>query len=58
MLYSSILLFENCMQRCHRHSLTMSQTCIGPVLVSVNPFKQMPYFGEKEVEVYQGAVSI
>jgi hypothetical protein len=36
----------------------VSQTCIGPVLVSVNPFKQMPYFGEKEVEIYQGAVSI
>ncbi|XP_017890395.1 unconventional myosin-Ie-like isoform X2 [Ceratina calcarata] len=31
-------------------------TCIGPVLVSVNPFKQMPYFGDKEVEIYQGAV--
>ncbi|CAL7941782.1 unnamed protein product [Xylocopa violacea] len=31
-------------------------TCIGPVLVSVNPFRQMPYFGEKEVEIYQGAV--
>ncbi|XP_020282389.1 unconventional myosin-Ie-like [Pseudomyrmex gracilis] len=30
-------------------------TCIGPVLVSVNPFKQMPYFGEKDVELYQGA---
>jgi len=30
-------------------------TCIGPVLVSVNPFKQMPYFSEKEVEIYQGA---
>ncbi|GAB1861960.1 Unconventional myosin-Ie-like isoform X2 [Camponotus japonicus] len=30
-------------------------TCIGPVLVSVNPFKQMPYFGEKEIEIYQGA---
>ncbi|XP_047117014.1 unconventional myosin-Ie-like [Schistocerca piceifrons] len=30
-------------------------TCIGPVLVSVNPFKQMPYFGEKEIEMYQGA---
>lgn len=33
------------------------QTYIGPVLISVNPFKQMPYFGEKEVEMYQGAVS-
>uniref|UniRef100_A0A671Y665 Osteoclast-stimulating factor 1 n=1 Tax=Sparus aurata TaxID=8175 RepID=A0A671Y665_SPAAU len=30
-------------------------TYIGPVLISVNPFKQMPYFGEKEVEMYQGA---
>ncbi|CAG5101043.1 Similar to Myo1e: Unconventional myosin-Ie (Rattus norvegicus), partial [Cotesia congregata] len=30
-------------------------TCIGPVLVSINPFKQMPYFGEKEVQIYQGA---
>lgn len=34
------------------------QTYIGPVLISVNPFKQMPYFGEKEVEMYQGAVSL
>lgn len=33
------------------------QTYIGPVLISVNPFKQMPYFGEKEIEMYQGAVS-
>uniref|UniRef100_A0A673MQW1 Osteoclast-stimulating factor 1 n=1 Tax=Sinocyclocheilus rhinocerous TaxID=307959 RepID=A0A673MQW1_9TELE len=30
-------------------------TYIGPVLISVNPFKQMPYFGEKEIELYQGA---
>uniref|UniRef100_A0A7N6BYS8 Osteoclast-stimulating factor 1 n=1 Tax=Anabas testudineus TaxID=64144 RepID=A0A7N6BYS8_ANATE len=30
-------------------------TYIGPVLISVNPFKQMPYFGEKEIEMYQGA---
>ncbi|XP_076066450.1 unconventional myosin-Ie-like isoform X2 [Oratosquilla oratoria] len=30
-------------------------TYIGPVLVAVNPFKQLPYFGEKEVEIYQGA---
>ncbi|KPP78453.1 unconventional myosin-Ie-like, partial [Scleropages formosus] len=30
-------------------------TYIGPVLISVNPFKQMPYFGDKEVELYQGA---
>lgn len=31
-------------------------TYIGPVLISVNPFKQMSYFTEKEVEMYQGAV--
>ncbi|KAM9183480.1 unconventional myosin-Ie isoform 1-T1 [Dugong dugon] len=30
-------------------------TYIGAVLISVNPFKQMPYFGEKEIEMYQGA---
>ena len=33
-------------------------TYIGPVLISVNPFKAMPYFTEKEVEMYQGAVSV
>jgi len=38
-------------------SLLLHQTCIGPVLISVNPFKQLPYFGEKEIELYQGAVS-
>lgn len=36
---------------------TGRQTYIGPVLVSVNPFKPMPYFTEKEIELYQGAVS-
>lgn len=30
-------------------------TYIGPVLVAVNPFKNLPYFGDKEVEMYQGA---
>ncbi|XP_052457931.1 unconventional myosin-Ie isoform X3 [Carassius gibelio] len=30
-------------------------TYIGPVLISINPFKQMPYFGEREIEMYQGA---
>uniref|UniRef100_A0A8C1LRB6 Osteoclast-stimulating factor 1 n=1 Tax=Cyprinus carpio TaxID=7962 RepID=A0A8C1LRB6_CYPCA len=30
-------------------------TYIGPVLISVNPFKQMPYFGEREIEMYQGS---
>ncbi|XP_070543258.1 unconventional myosin-Ie-like isoform X2 [Ptychodera flava] len=32
-------------------------TYIGPVLVSVNPFKQLKYFTDKEVEIYQGAAS-
>uniref|UniRef100_UPI00398EA636 unconventional myosin-If n=1 Tax=Pristiophorus japonicus TaxID=55135 RepID=UPI00398EA636 len=30
-------------------------TYIGSVLISVNPFKQMPYFTDREVEIYQGA---
>ena len=32
-------------------------TYIGPVLVTVNPFKQMKYFTQREVDMYQGAVS-
>ncbi|VDK43089.1 unnamed protein product [Anisakis simplex] len=31
------------------------QTYIGPVLISVNPFKEMPYFTEREMQIYQGA---
>lgn len=38
-------------------NLSNVQTYIGPVLISVNPFKQMPYFTDKEVDMYQGAVS-
>ncbi|XP_051930286.1 unconventional myosin-If isoform X1 [Hippocampus zosterae] len=30
-------------------------TYIGPVLISINPFKQMPYFSDREIELYQGA---
>ncbi|TKR94098.1 hypothetical protein L596_008431 [Steinernema carpocapsae] len=30
-------------------------TYIGPVLISVNPFKEMTYFTEKDMELYQGA---
>lgn len=30
-------------------------TYIGTVLISINPFKQMPYFTDREVEIYQGA---
>ena len=32
-------------------------TYIGPVLVSVNPFKPMKYFTQREIDMYQGAVS-
>lgn len=32
-------------------------TYIGPVLISVNPFKAMSYFTDKEVEMYQGAAT-
>ena len=31
-------------------------TYIGPVLVSINPFKEMKYFTHKEIDIYQGAV--
>ena len=31
-------------------------TYIGPVLISVNPFKKMKYFTQSEIEMYQGAV--
>ncbi|XP_050400125.1 unconventional myosin-Ie isoform X2 [Patella vulgata] len=30
-------------------------TYIGPVLVSVNPFKQLNIYSEREIEMYQGA---
>ncbi|XP_029466790.1 LOW QUALITY PROTEIN: unconventional myosin-If [Rhinatrema bivittatum] len=30
-------------------------TYIGSVLISVNPFKLMPYFTDREIELYQGA---
>ena len=33
-------------------------TYIGPVLISVNPFKQLKYFTERELSMYQGTVSI
>ena len=33
-------------------------TYIGPVLIAVNPYKELPYFTESEVEQYKGAVMI
>jgi myosin-1 len=35
--------------------MTCLQTYIGPVLIAVNPFKNLPYFTDKEVDMYQGA---
>lgn len=33
-------------------------TYIGPVLISVNPYKELPYFTDKEIEQYKGATQI
>ncbi|CAF99593.1 unnamed protein product, partial [Tetraodon nigroviridis] len=49
--YMDDYIFVSLSSNISAHTLTY----IGPVLISVNPFKQMPYFGEKEVEMYQGA---
>ncbi len=35
-----------------------TQTYIGPVLISVNPYKELPYFTDKEIEQYKGATQI
>ena len=40
-----------------RYDLDWIFTYIGPVLISVNPFKQMKYFTDREVDMYQGSVS-
>ena len=37
-----------------RYNADQIFTYIGPVLISVNPFKQLPYFTEREIELYQG----
>jgi myosin-1 len=39
-----------------RYNADQIFTYIGPVLISVNPFKQLPYFTEREIELYQGTV--
>ena len=50
MLFRTLLVWS-------RISLSLDQTYIGTVLISVNPFKQLPIYTEKEVEQYKGAVS-
>ncbi|KAI8999429.1 P-loop containing nucleoside triphosphate hydrolase protein [Gaertneriomyces semiglobifer] len=32
-------------------------TYIGPTLVAVNPYKKLPYFTEKEIDVYHGSAA-
>ena len=32
------------------------QTYIGPVLISINPYKELPYFSDSDIEQYRGAV--
>jgi len=44
------------MRRCFLDDLY--QTYIGPVLISVNPFKQLQIYTEKEVNIYQGSVRV
>jgi myosin-1 len=34
------------------------KTYIGPVLIAVNPYKQLPYFGDSDIEQYRGATQI
>ncbi|CAF0864311.1 unnamed protein product [Brachionus calyciflorus] len=33
-------------------------TYIGPVLIAVNPYKELPYFTDEEIEKYRGATQI
>jgi myosin-1 len=40
-----------------RYEADIIFTYIGPVLISVNPFKKLPYFTQKEIDIYQGAAS-
>eukprot|EP00127_Corallochytrium_limacisporum_P006003 Clim_evm80s215 gene=Clim_evmTU80s215 len=37
-----------------RHFAKLMFCYIGPVLVAVNPFQQLPYFTDREVDQYQG----
>jgi myosin-1 len=30
---------------------------IGPTLVAVNPYKKLPYFTEKEIDLYHGSAA-
>ena len=32
------------------------KTYIGPVLIAVNPYKDLPYFSDEEIQKYKGAV--
>lgn len=40
-----------------RYQNDLIYTYIGPTLVAVNPYKQLPYFTQKEIDMYRGAAS-
>ena len=48
--------FENILEM-SSISLISPQTYIGPVLISINPFKNLPIYTSKEIDLYQGGVS-
>lgn len=39
-----------------RFNSDLIYTYIGPVLIAVNPYKPLPYFTEKEIDIYHGSV--
>ncbi len=39
-----------------RYMSDLIYTYIGPVLIAVNPYKSLPYFTEKEIDLYHGSV--
>jgi myosin-1 len=40
-----------------RYNNDLIYTYIGPVLIAVNPYKNLPYFTEKEIEQYHGSAA-
>lgn len=40
-----------------RYMADLIYTYIGPVLIAVNPYKSLPYFTEKEIDLYHGSAA-